>query len=95
MEKKAGDYLILDDLISTTNLESLTKGYILNCRCEAKSPKTLEIYEMVLKNFAWYCKHNDFPSIQKITPMHIRHFLWYLSSEANRWGSILSLSCFR
>lgn len=84
---QAEDRLIFEDLFSTNNIESLSRGYILNCRCEGKSFKTLQTYELVLKNFIWYCNQNDFPTVQKLTPMHIRHFLWYLASETNRWGS--------
>ena len=88
MENQAVDRLILENLIPTTSLESLAKGYVLNCRCEGKSPKTIDIYEVVLRNFAWYCRQNNFPEeVLKLSALHIRHFLWYLSSETNRWGS--------
>jgi len=36
---------------------------------------------MALRNFIWYCRQNDFPEVQKLTAVHIRHFLWYLASE--------------
>jgi len=42
---------------------------------------------MVLRNFAWYCKQQNFPEVQKLTAVHIKHFLWYLGSETNRWNS--------
>jgi site-specific recombinase XerD len=42
---------------------------------------------MVLRNFIWYCHQNDFPEIHKLNSFHIRHFLWYLGSETNRWNS--------
>ena len=87
MEKQAGDYLLLESLVSTTSLESLAKGYILNCKTEGKSPKTISGYEMALRNFSWYCKQQGFPEIQKLTAVHIRHFLWYLASEPHRWNS--------
>lgn len=86
MEKQDGDYLIFEDLVHTDKIESLSRGYILNCRCEGKSPKTLETYTLVLKNFSWFCKNSDFPPVQKLTAMHVKQFLWYLSSETNRWG---------
>jgi len=86
MQKHAGDYLLLENLIPTTDLESLIKGYTLNCRCEGKSPKTIAIYSMVLKNFIWYCRRNQFPiEPHKISAAHVRQFLWYLVSEPNRW----------
>ena len=87
MEKQVVDRLTIETLIPTTDTESLAKGYILNCKSEGKSPKTIAIYEIVLKNFIWYCKQNNFPEAQQLTSVHIRHFLWYLSSETNRWGS--------
>jgi len=39
----------LESLVSTTSLESLIKGYLLNCKTENKSPKTIAAYQMVLK----------------------------------------------
>ena len=87
MEKQVVDRLTIENLIPTTNTESLAKGYILNCRSEGKSPKTIAIYQIVLKNFIWYCKQNSFPEAHQLTAVHIRHFLWYLSTETNRWGS--------
>lgn len=87
MEKQAVDSLLLQSLVSTTSLESLAKGYILNCKTEGESPKTISGYDMALRNFAWYCKQNNFPEIQKLTSVHVRHFLWYLASEPHRWNS--------
>jgi integrase/recombinase XerC len=87
MTKQVVDQLLLNSLVTTTSLESLVKGYLLNCRTEGKSPKTIKGYEMVLRNFMWYCTENDFPEIQKLTAVHIRHFLWYLGTETNRWNS--------
>ena len=87
MEKQVVDCLTIENLITTTRIESLARGHILNCRSEGKSPKTIAIYEIVLKNFIWYCQQNNFPETQTLTPVHIRYFLWYLSTETNRWGS--------
>ena len=80
MENQLVDRLTIENLIPTTNTESLAKGYILTCKSEGKSPNTIAIYEIVIKNFIWYCKQNDFPEAQQLTSIHIRHFLWYLSS---------------
>ncbi len=41
----------------------------------------------MLRNFIWYCRQNEFPQIQRLTAVHIRHFFWYLSSETHRWNS--------
>ena len=87
MQKQVVDNLLLESLVSTTSLESLVRGYILNCRTEGKSPKTISGYEMALRNFAWYCRRSEFPEIQRLTAVHIRHFLWYLASEPHRWDS--------
>jgi len=87
MGNQTVDRLTIENLIPTTNTESLAKGYILNCKSEGKSPSTIAIYEIVLKNFTWFCKQNNFPEAHQLTAVHVRHFLWYLSSETNRWGS--------
>jgi len=41
MQKYAGEHLLFENLVFTTNLQSLAKGYILNCRSEGKSADTL------------------------------------------------------
>jgi site-specific recombinase XerD len=87
MEKQAVDSLLFESLVSTTSLESLIKGYILNCKTENKSPKTISGYEMVVRNFNWYCKQQAYPEVQNLTAVHVRHFLWYLASEPHRWDS--------
>ena len=102
MEKQAVEYLLSEyftldsgslehlpvkQIVSGASLESLAKGYILNCRSEGKSSKTIKIYETVIKNFIWYCRQNSFPETHRLTAVHIRHFLWYLASESGRWAS--------
>ena len=78
----------LESFAITTSLKSLTTGYILNCRCENKSPTIIATYYRTLKCSLWYCQQNDYPNEpQTITPVHIRNFLGYLASELNRWGS--------
>jgi site-specific recombinase XerD len=87
MQKQAGDYLLLENLVSTTNLESLAQGYILNCRSEGKSSKTIITYQTALNNFFWYCKQSNFPdAVRKLNALHIRQFIWYLTSATGRWG---------
>jgi integrase/recombinase XerC len=87
MPNQVADNLLLESLISTTSLKSLVKGYLLNCRTENKSPKTVSGYDLMLRNFCWYCEQNNFPQIQKLTHVHIKNFLWYLGSETHRWNS--------
>ena len=88
MENQGVECLTIQETVSITDIESLVQGYILNCRCEAKSPKTIAIYQIVLRNFIWFCRQREFSlHPHRITANHIREFLWYLSSETNRWGS--------
>ena len=77
----------LDESFSLTSLESLINGYVLNCKSEGKSPVTILGYQMVLRNFLWYVRENNFPEIHGLDVVHIRHFLWYLSNETHRWGN--------
>lgn len=69
------------------SLEALVRDYILNCTVEGKSPNTIATYEIILKNFLWYCEQNDFPEAPRLTATHVKEFLFYLLSEPNRWGS--------
>ena len=41
MQKYAGEHLLFENIVSATNLQSLAKEYILNCRTEGKSADTL------------------------------------------------------
>ncbi len=66
MENQVVDRLAPENLIPTTNTESLATGYILNCRSEGKSPKTIAIYETVLENFLWYCRLNRKPLVRSL-----------------------------
>jgi site-specific recombinase XerD len=91
MNKYAVDNLtdtsFFDDLINTTDLQSLIQGYLLSCQCEGRASSTMTTYKCVLSKFEWFCNQNNFPPIQKMTVMHIRKFLWYLTNETNRWDS--------
>ena len=87
LNKQTSNNILFDTLVSTTSLESSTKGYVLHCRAESKSPVTISGYEMILKNFAWYCNQYNYNNVQTYTGEHIRRFLSYLSQESNRWGS--------
>ena len=87
MTNQAVEYLLIENLVTTDNLESLIKGYLLNCRTENLSPKTIAGYQAFLRNFTWHCKQNNFPRPQKLTAVHIKHFLRYLMSDTHRWNS--------
>jgi site-specific recombinase XerD len=89
MEKHLVDCIILQEtFVNITSLESLAKGYILNSRCEGKSQITVDTYQQILRRFLWFSQANGYPhEPHKISPNHIRGFLWYLASESNRWAS--------
>ncbi|NQT74055.1 MAG: tyrosine-type recombinase/integrase [Chloroflexi bacterium] len=88
MEKSAVDHITTQETVSINDLESLIRGYIVGCRCEGKSAKTIDSYQMVLRNFLWLCRQKGYPlEPQRINASHIREFLWYLASETNRWGN--------
>ncbi len=87
MEKTSVDHITLKNTASVDDLESLIHGYIISCRCEDKSEKTIGSYQMVLRNLLWLCRERGYPQNPAlITATHIREFLWYLASESNRWG---------
>ena len=73
MEKQVVDHLTIENLIPTTSMDSLAKGYILNCRSGGKSPKTIATYQIVLKNFIWYCKQDSFLEAHQLTVVYIRY----------------------
>ncbi|APV43731.1 integrase/recombinase XerC [Dehalogenimonas formicexedens] len=93
MENSPVDRLTISTLVSANSLETLIQGYLLNCRCENKSPKTVSIYRMVLDNFQWFLSHKEMPTeVHLINALHVREFLWYLASEKVRWGSTNSMA---
>ena len=87
MKSQAVDHVLLETSPITTSVRSLVEGYILNCRCEGKSQATLANYLNRLRCFMWFCQEHSYPDEpHKITPEHIRQFLWYLASEPIRWN---------
>jgi site-specific recombinase XerD len=52
MKSRSLDHL--NETFSITDLRSLIKGFVLNCRCEGKSPKTISFYQDNLQRFLWY-----------------------------------------
>ncbi|MFC1982927.1 tyrosine-type recombinase/integrase [Chloroflexota bacterium] len=88
MQKLSVDHLTSGNLIVTTNLKSLAQGYLLNCRCEGKASTTIAYYEGILRRFLLFYYFHEFPdNPQKMTPFHIRQFLWYVASEPVRWNA--------
>ena len=90
MERPSVDRLTYENLVSTTSIESLAHGYILNCRCEGKSPRTLAIYGIVRSYSVWYCRRHNVPDeLYKLNAAQVRSFLWYVAREAGRTQSML------
>ena len=86
MESQHVDHILLENSVLVTSIASLVEGYILNCRCESKSPSTISNYLHRLQCFTWFCQHNNIPDEPaKLSTHHVRKFLWYLASTPNRW----------
>jgi site-specific recombinase XerD len=68
---------------SNLYLENLIKGFILCCKTEGKSPKTIEWYESFLNRFLRFLKTNNYSCyIEDIEKNHIRAFIVFLQTEA-------------
>jgi len=94
MENQVVDRLTNENLVAVDSLKELTRGYILNCRCEGKSPKTVKFYHDNLNHFLWYAKQQGYPeNPNRISPNHIRAFLTYVGSEPVRWGATSTTAC--
>jgi site-specific recombinase XerD len=94
MEKQIVDHLTDENLVRIDSLKALTQGYLLNCRCEGKSPKTVEFYGNNPNHFLWWLeqqRYTDDPA--KIGPNHIRAFLTYVDTEPIRWGATSTTAC--
>ena len=65
-------------------LDRLIEGFLLSCRVENKSPKTLSFYKNNLDKFRWYLEKF---SIETIDATTIRNFLGYIKDTENRWDS--------
>ena len=69
-------------LAGTVNL--LIDGFLLSCRVENKSPKTVSFYMNILNKFQWYLGKFK---IENIDATAIRGFLVYLKESEHRWDS--------
>ena len=65
-------------------LHRLIEGFLLSCKVENKSPKTLSFYKHNLYKFRWYL---DKFGIDTIDASTIRNFLGYVKDTENRWDS--------
>ena len=68
----------------TIPLDRLIEGFLLSCKVENKSPKTISFYQNNLDKFQWYL--NKF-GIETIDATTIRSFLGYLKDTPSRWDS--------
>ncbi|MFC1916660.1 phage integrase N-terminal SAM-like domain-containing protein, partial [Chloroflexota bacterium] len=59
-------------------------GFLLSCRVENKSPKTVSFYKNILDKFQWFLGKDN---IETIDATSIRQFLVYLKDTPNRWDS--------
>jgi len=50
-QKGAAGKMTLHNDITFNDLASVARDYILNCKCEGKSAKTIDIYSTVIRNF--------------------------------------------
>ncbi|MBL7124627.1 MAG: tyrosine-type recombinase/integrase [Dehalococcoidales bacterium] len=72
----------LDTLTTSDNLANLLRGYLLSCKVEGKSPKTLESYRQVAVNYIAFAKAHDLPlNAPDITPDYIRSYLLSLQEK--------------
>jgi site-specific recombinase XerD len=94
MGKQFLDRLTGENLVRVDSLKALTQGYILSCRCEGKSPKTIRFYGDNLGHFIWWLEkqgYSDDPT--QISPNYIRAFLAYVGTEPIRWGATSTTAC--
>ena len=57
------------------------------------SRRTIEYYQMVLRNLEWYARQNQWPEPAAINRSHLRDFLNYVATESYRWpegGAVLA-----
>jgi site-specific recombinase XerD len=71
-------------IIYTYQLLQSVDGFLLTCRIEGKSPKTIVYYKGILDRFTWFLNEN---CVKEINTSVIRSFLGYVQSTEHRWGS--------
>ncbi len=65
-------------------LHRLIEGFVLSCKVENKSPKTISFYKNNLDKFVWFLNKFGIDTIDATT---IRNFLRYVKDTENRWDS--------
>jgi len=69
-----------------TSLKSLVRGYLLTHQTEGSSPDTVEYYQDILSRVLWYAGEEGWAEDARLlNEWHIREFLGYVATEANRW----------
>ena len=70
---------------SILELKTIIQGFRLSCQTEGKSPKTIEWYYSFLHRFRQFLISSNFPTdIHRISKDHIRAFILYLQTKAQR-----------
>ena len=71
-----------------TETRTLTLSHLITAFLRSRqdlSPRTIDYYSILLANFEWYARTQEWPDAPAITRDHIRDFLDYVASESFRW----------
>ena len=70
------------------DMRTLVNGFLLSCKVEGKSLRTVAFYGEKLNKFLWYVEEYDLPAApEEITTEHIKRFLAYLRDNERRYNS--------
>ncbi|GAG44187.1 unnamed protein product, partial [marine sediment metagenome] len=69
---------MFDNLLSETGLPKLLKAYLIACKVEGKSPKTLEIYRQFINQYLQFARDNN---LADISTYNVRLFLLSLQER--------------
>src|SRR5215218_5756449 len=62
------------------------ESYLLACRAEGKSPRTVSWYSQKLRAFAgWLAQQEGVTSAVEVTPEHVRRFIDLLRTSVEPW----------
>lgn len=76
-------------MTNQTMTQPVTLSDLINrfCRRRHLAPGTRDFYSILLNNFAWYARQNNWPEFEGITRQHVSSFLDYVAHEEHRWPS--------
>jgi integrase/recombinase XerD len=75
--------------VKIPTLDQLVADYLICCRSEGKSPKTIESYSLSLRKFSEFLKQSKVVKpISEIGLSEVRRFIIYLQNDAKRWDSV-------